>query len=71
MAKLIKKNSIHLQGCSGDPPSSPPGSTSDWDNTSQGVGTLITYTCADAGPVTKVICDAQTLTWKPSSLPQC
>ena len=67
---MYRKILNHL-GCIGDPPSTPPGSTSDWDTTSKGVGTLITYTCNDAGPVTRVVCDAETLTWKPSILPQC
>ena len=67
---MYRKILNHL-GCIGDPPSTPPGSTFDWDTTSKGVGTLITYTCNDAGPVTRVVCDAETLTWKPSILPQC
>ena len=62
---------LYEKGCSDDPPSTPAGSTSDWDTTSKGAGTLITYTCADAGPVTRVVCDAETLTWKPSALPEC
>ena len=60
-----------MKGCLNDPPSTPSGSTSDWDNTSKGAGTLITYTCDDVGPVTRVVCDAETLTWKPSTLPPC
>ena len=51
-----------MKGCLSDPPATPSGSTSDWDNTSKGVGTLITYTCDDVGPVTRVVCDAETLT---------
>ena len=67
---MYRKILNHL-GCIGDPPSTPLGSTSDWDTTSKGIGTLITYTCNDVGPVTRVVCDAETLTWKPSILPQC
>ena len=64
-------NFVLFQGCSGDPPSAPTRSSSDWDNSSKGVGTLITFTCDLVGPVTRVVCDAETLTWKPSSVPQC
>ena len=32
-------------GCSADPPAAPADSTSDWDGSSKGVGTVVTYSC--------------------------
>ena len=68
---MMKNYLISCIGCSGNPPDAPTGSSSNWDNSSKGVGTIVTYTCADVGPVTKVVCDAQTQTWLPAQLPDC
>merc|ERR1711862_636183 len=56
--------------CSGDPPSAPDSSTSDWDGSSNSAGTIITYTCSE-GETRMAVCDAATSTWLPSTIPDC
>merc|ERR1719376_758840 len=56
--------------CSGDPPSAPDGSTSDWDGSSNSAGTIVTYTCSDE-ETSMAVCDAATSSWLPSTIPDC
>jgi len=53
--------------CTTDPPAAPTGSTAD-DTSNKGVGTIVTYTC-DTGAESKAICDAESLAWKPATIP--
>jgi len=56
--------------CSGDPPSAPEESTSDWDGISRSVDTIVTYTCSD-GQTSVAVCDGATTSWLPSTIPEC
>jgi len=56
--------------CSLDPPTAPDDSMSDWDGSSKGVGTIVTYICSD-GEKRTAICDAATASWVPSTIPDC
>merc|ERR1712107_562686 len=56
-------------GCSADPPAAPADSTSDWDGSSKGVGTVVTYSCT-SGDKKYAQCGADG-NWSPSTVPEC
>merc|ERR1712013_570756 len=56
-------------GCSADPPSAPADSTSDWDGSSKGIGTVVTYSCT-SGDKKYVQCKADG-TWSLDTVPEC
>ena len=60
---------LWLTECSENPPESPEGATSDWDNSSRSVGVTVTYTCGTVGLVTRVTCDGKE--WVPATVPPC
>ena len=69
--KFKSYQSSPFPACSDDPPAAPSGSTSDWDSSTKAVGTLVTYTCEDVGPVSRSVCDAETQAWLPAAIPEC
>ena len=56
-------------GCSADPPAAPADSASDWDGSSKGVGTVVTYSCT-SGDKKYAQCGADG-NWSPSTVPEC
>jgi len=55
--------------CSNNPPTAPPGSTSDWDGSTKTAGTIVTYSCSSSPTTKKAACDPVTTSWVPATIP--